>query len=95
MIYLYLTNYAEQNPDSVVLAINTFKKDCSHKDAKIRGLALRSLCSLRFSGSFDYLMPCIQEALKDFDPYVRKIAVLGCLKVYYISPDTIKSKKYI
>lgn len=75
MIYLYLTNYAEQNPEDVVMAINTFRKDCNHKEGKIRGLALRSLCSLRFSGSFDYLMPAIQEALKDLDPYVRKIAV--------------------
>ena len=59
MIYLYLTNYAEANPESAVMAINTFLKDCNHKEGKIRGLALRSLCSLRFSGSFEYLMPAI------------------------------------
>lgn len=73
------------------MAINTFRKDCGHKEGKIRGLALRSLCSLRFSGSFDYLMPAIIEALKDLDAYVRKIAVQGCLKVFYVSPETIKS----
>jgi len=41
------------------MAINTFLKDCTHKDGKIRGLALRSLCSLRFAGAFEYLMPAI------------------------------------
>lgn len=90
MIYLYLTNYAESNPESAVMAINTFLKDCNHKDGKIRGLALRSLCSLRFAGSFEYLMPAIQEALKDLDPYVRKTAILGIVKVYYLQPDLIK-----
>lgn len=54
-------------------------------------MALRNLCSLRFAGSLEYLVPAILEALKDFDPYVRKAAVCGCIKVYYMSPDTIKS----
>ena len=84
MIYLYLTNYADQNPESAIMAINTFLKDCSHKDGKIRGLALRSLCSLRFAASFEYLLPAILEGLKDLDPYVRKTAVIGCIKVYYM-----------
>ena len=66
------------------MAINTFLKDCNHKDAKIRGLALRSLCSLRFNGSFEYLLPAILEALKDLDPYVRKTAITGCVKVFYM-----------
>lgn len=47
MIYLYLINYAEQNQDLVILAINTFLMDCKSPNHKIRGLALRSLCSLR------------------------------------------------
>ena len=84
MIYLYLTNYADQNPESAIMAINTFLKDCSHKDGKIRGLALRSLCSLRFAASFEYLLPAILEGLKDLDPYVRKTAVIGCIKVNYM-----------
>lgn len=59
MIYFYISTYAEQNPDSAIMAINTFLKDCKHKDPKIRGLALRNLCSLRFMGSLEYLIPAI------------------------------------
>ncbi|KRX06804.1 Armadillo-type fold [Pseudocohnilembus persalinus] len=95
MIYLYLVNYAEQNQDDIVMAINTFQKDCGHKDPKIRSMALRSLCSLRFSGSFDYLLPAINTALIDIDSSVRKVAVLGCVKVFYVSPDTIKGNSDI
>ncbi len=32
-------------------------------------------------------MPAILEALKDYDPYVRKTAIMGCVKVYYMGPD--------
>jgi len=71
------------------MAINTFLKDCGHKDSKIRGLALRNLCSLRFSGSFEYLMPAINTALQDIDPYVRKTAIMGCVKVYYMNPKAV------
>ena len=50
-------NYAESNSDLAILAINTLQKelpgvmkclaqDCRDDDPMIRGLALRSLCSL-------------------------------------------------
>lgn len=95
MIYLYLTTYAEANPDLAFMAINTFLKDCQHTDAKIRGLALRNLCSLRFTGSFEYFLPAIMQALKDSDSYVRKTAIISCIKIFYIAPDTIKKSNII
>jgi len=55
MIYLYISNHAESKPDLAIMAINTFLKDIDHKDEKIRGLALRYLCSLRFIGAYEYL----------------------------------------
>jgi AP-4 complex subunit beta-1 len=55
MIYLYLTNYAEQNQELAILAINTFLMDLKGTNGKIRGLALRSLCSLKFDGVFEYM----------------------------------------
>lgn len=55
MIYLYLINYAEQNQDLAILAINAFLIDCKQQNHKIRGLALRSLCSIRFEGVQQYL----------------------------------------
>jgi len=84
MIYLYLTTYAESHADLAIMAINTFKKDCLHQDAKIRGMAMRNLCSLRFSGAYEYMLPCIREGLKDIDWYVRKTAITGCIKLYFL-----------
>ena len=37
MIYLYLVNYAEANPELSILAVNTLQKDCRDDDPLIRG----------------------------------------------------------
>ena len=84
MIYLYIINYAETNEETAIMAINTFLKDCAAKDGKIRGLALRTLCALRVPAAMEYIKQQVLTLLDDRDPYVRKIAVLGCLKLYYL-----------
>lgn len=91
MIYFYLTTYAEDNPDLSIMAINTFKKDCKHTSAKIRGLALRNLCSFRSSDYVNSVLPTIRELLMDFDSYVKKTAIMGVLKVFYHDPTVIIS----
>ena len=55
MVYLYLINYAQQNQELAILAINTFLMDLKQSNHKIRGLALRSLCSLKFDGVTEYM----------------------------------------
>ncbi len=89
MIYLYLNNYAEHNSGLAIMAINSFLKDCEDKDSKIRGLALRSLCSLRFDGVYDYIKPQVLKMLNDLDPYVRKTAINGCIKLSYLHPHFV------
>ena len=46
MIFQYVVNYADES-ESAILAINTFLKDLKNNNFRIRGLALRSLCSLK------------------------------------------------
>ena len=55
MIYLFISNHAEANPDLAIMAINTFMKDLKHKSERVRGLALRNLCNLKIDGAFDYM----------------------------------------
>ncbi|CEM20466.1 unnamed protein product [Vitrella brassicaformis CCMP3155] len=90
MIYLYLANYAESNSELAILAVNTLQKDCRDEDPTIRGLALRSLCSLRLTNMVEYLEAAIRRGLNDHNGYVRKTAVVGCLKLYHISPEVVK-----
>ncbi|KAG1367757.1 Beta-adaptin-like protein [Cocos nucifera] len=88
MCYLYVGNYARCNPDLSLLTINFLQKDCRDEDPMIRGLALRSLCSLRVPNLVEYLVAPLAAGLKDGSPYVRTVAAMGVLKLYHISAAT-------
>ncbi|XP_042484653.1 beta-adaptin-like protein A [Macadamia integrifolia] len=88
MCYLYVGNYAKGNPDLSLLTINFLQKDCRDEDPMIRGLALRSLCSLRVANLVEYLVGPLGSGLKDNNCYVRTVAAIGVLKLYHISPST-------
>lgn len=88
MIYLYLCNYAERKKDLAVLAINTLQKDSKDDDPMIRGLALRSLCSLKLPNIAEYVGPLLRLGVKDTSSYVRKTAAMGCAKLFRVSAET-------
>lgn len=96
MIYFYLTNYARHNQESAIMAINTFLTDYKpENNFKIRGLALRTLTSLQFPDSLQYIQKCIREGLKDLDPYIRKTAVISCIKLFRLAPKLEENKDLI
>lgn len=88
MCYLYVGNYARVHPDLALLTINFLQKDCQDEYPMIRGLALRSLCSLRVQNLVEYLVGPLRSGLKDTHGYVRTVAVLGVLKLYHIAPNS-------
>ena len=71
------------------MVINTFKKDCKHSKPKIRGMALRNLCNFKTVDYVDNVLPLLREALVDHEPYVKKIAVFGCLKLFYFDNEAV------
>ncbi|GMG99055.1 hypothetical protein Nepgr_000895 [Nepenthes gracilis] len=88
MCYLYVSNYAKYNPDLALLTINFLQKDCKDEDPMIRGLALRSLCSLRVANLVEYLVGPLGSGLRDGSGYVRMVAAIGVSKLYHISAAT-------
>jgi AP-4 complex subunit beta-1 len=92
MVYQYLTNHANTNQELAILTINTLSNDCRDESPLVRGLALRSLSSLRLPKLVEYLLPLIKEGLNDPSPYVRKTAVMSIVKLNKISQSTVQSK---
>ncbi|XP_020857831.1 AP-4 complex subunit beta-1 isoform X2 [Phascolarctos cinereus] len=88
LVYLYMCTYAPLKPDLALLAINTLCKDCSDPNPMVRGLALRSMCSLRMPGVQEYIQQPILNGLRDKASYVRRVAVLGCAKMYNLHADS-------
>lgn len=64
-LFQYITTYANANPDLMLLTINMLLKDCGEQDPTIRGLALRSLCSLTISNLTEYLVRLTDNELND------------------------------
>ncbi|KYO01435.1 putative AP-4 complex subunit beta [Plasmodium gaboni] len=87
MIYLYLNNYAETNSELSLLTINTLQKDSKDDDPIIRGLALRSFCNLRINNLFEYIEGPLFNGLNDKNSYVRRIAIISCVKLIKMNPD--------
>uniref|UniRef100_A0A286XS03 AP complex subunit beta n=1 Tax=Cavia porcellus TaxID=10141 RepID=A0A286XS03_CAVPO len=88
LVYLYMCTYAPLKPDLALLAINTLCKDCSDPNPMVRGLALRSMCSLRLPGVQEYIQQPILSGLRDKASYVRRVAVLGCAKMHNLHGDS-------
>ena len=95
MVYLYLCNYAEQNPDLSIMAVNTLVQDCKNQDPMVRGLALRSLTGLRVSNITEYITAPVQAALVDQSGYVRKTGVVGILKMHHVSPELVADGEFV
>lgn len=51
LVSLYVRAQAPRQPQLALLAVNTLRKDCAHPSPAVRGLALRSMCGLRWVGS--------------------------------------------
>jgi vesicle coat complex subunit len=94
MCYLYVGNYAKYNPDLALLTINFLQRDCKDEDPMIRGLALRSLCTLRVANLVEYLVGPLGSGLKDGNSYVRMVAAIGVLKLYHISVSTCMDAEF-
>ncbi len=95
MVYHYLSNYAHQNPDLALMCINTLRRDCDNEDPMVRGLALRSLCSLRLDSILEYVEGPLEKSLVDLSAYVRKTGVMGVLKVYSLRRSVIERGSYL
>ena len=80
------------SPQHTTNTLNSLPTPHTHSaddNPMIRGLALRSICSLRLANITEYVMAPIQKGLNDHSAYVRKTAVTGCIKVFYMSPTTV------
>lgn len=75
--------HSHTHAHTTVQAINTLQKNCRDHNPMIRGLALRSMCQLRVENLVEYALQPLQDGLRDKSPYVRKTAVMGCVKLFY------------
>lgn len=77
------------------MTVNTLRNDCQHQNPTIRGLALRTLSSMRIARLSTYFFDAIRSGLGDQSSYVRKTAVLAAAKLHRLAPDSVKESGFV
>jgi len=95
MVYLFIGGYASGNPDLAQMCINSLQKDASSEDPTVRGLALRTLLSLRVPQLVEYVADPLKKSLTDGHGYVRKTGVIGLLKLYHLDRAAFDEGNYV
>ncbi|XP_048580175.1 AP-4 complex subunit beta-1-like isoform X2 [Nematostella vectensis] len=95
LVYLYICTYAQSNPQLALLTVNTLTKDAQDRSAMIRGLAIRSMTSLRLPDLLEYIEEPVVAGLSDPSQYVRRTAAIGCVKLYHLNPDFVEEHQVI
>ncbi|ESZ95362.1 hypothetical protein SBOR_4218 [Sclerotinia borealis F-4128] len=89
LVYIYLLNHAEQEPDLALLSINTIQKSLSDGNPQVRALALKTMSGIRVPVISQIVSLAIKKGLGDMSPYVRKAAALAIPKCYRLDPTTL------
>ena len=89
LVYIYLLNHAEQEPDLALLSINTIQKSLSDGNPQVRALALKTMSGIRVPVISQIVSLAIKKGLADMSPYVRKAAALAIPKCYRLDPNTL------
>lgn len=93
LLYEYVSHYARSRPEMALLCVNTLEKDSADEDPTVRGLALRSLATLRHQEDFiEHVAAAVGRMLEDTHPYPRRCAVMGALKVHESSPEAEETR---
>lgn len=89
LVYIYLLNHAEAEPDLALLSINTIQKSLSDGNPQVRALALRTMSGLRMPVISQIVSLAIKKGIADMSPHVRRAAALAIPKCYRLDPSTL------
>jgi AP-3 complex subunit beta len=88
LVYIYLLQHAEHEPDTALLSINTIQKSLTDTNPQLRALALRVMSSIRVPVISQIVSLGIKRGAGDMSPLVRRAAALAIPKCYRLDPNT-------
>ncbi len=88
LVYIYLLQHAEHEPDTALLSINTIQKSLTDTNPQLRALALRVMSSIRVPVISQIVSLGIKRGAGDMSPFVRRAAALAIPKCYRLDPNT-------
>lgn len=93
LVLIYLTKYAEIEPDTALLSINSIQKSLNDRNAKVRAISIRSLAGISLPSIVPILQICIKKTISDKSPLVRESASIAIAKTYLIEGISRSQKR--
>lgn len=89
LVYIYLLQYAESEPDLALLSINTIQKALNDQNQLVRAMAIRVMSGIRVPVISQIVALGIKKCVSDMSAYVRKSAAVAIPKCYNLDPSTL------
>ena len=89
LVYIYLVDHAEAEPDLALLSINAIQKSLTDSNPQVRTMALRTMSGIRVPVISQIVSLAIKRGCGDMSPHVRKAAALAIPKCYRLDPNTL------
>src|SRR5436190_7669896 len=89
LVYIYLLNHAEAEPDLALLSINTIQKSLSDGNPQVRAMALKIMSGIRVPVISQIISLAIKKGIADMSPVVRKAAALAIPKCFRLDPNML------
>ena len=89
LAYVYLNHYAEQDPETAILSINTFQRSLSDSDPLVRASAIKVMSSIRSKEILPAVQSAVNQVIGDPSPYVKKAAAFAMIKTSEMEPQEI------
>lgn len=84
LVMVYIQKYADREPDTALLSINSIQKSLSDKSPRNRAASIRTLGGIQIPEIASLLILCIKRTVMDLSPIVRAATALAIGKAYKI-----------
>ncbi|OBA19307.1 ARM repeat-containing protein [Metschnikowia bicuspidata var. bicuspidata NRRL YB-4993] len=96
LVMMYVEKYAESEPDTALLSINSVQKSLNDKAPNVRSASIRTLGGIRIPEIASLLLLCIKRTLSDRLPEVRSATALAIGSAFTIDGiDQLKLLGYL
>lgn len=90
LAYIYLTHYAIDCYDTILLSINSFQKALVDSDPSVRVLAIKMISSVPQIEIIPEIQKAIDQVIGDTNPYVKKEVAYAIIKASELDPNLIE-----
>lgn len=82
MVCIYLSRYAERDPNLALLSVNSIQKTLSDVDSETRRFSLKALSDMKIPSLFPVVLYTLKKAVTDPSAVVRSEVAFSILKLY-------------